>query len=276
MNNYCEFEKTKVFNKKNYKTIKINDNFLLTRIKINSNELSKKLGKNKGIYSTIFCNNFDYQDEDSFYIFIKALTSEIKYYLNALKIKITENSKFFVVGLGNQEIQADKLGFDTCKKIISTHSLINKNKISKEIFSNVFSLSPSVESVNGLTTGSIVKSLADSLNPTLVILIDSMSCKRVKYLNNTIQLSTDGFAPGSEISGNRLKINKEFLNKPVLTIGCPLVIAFKSLIKTNRHDFLTSKDIYFYNKKFSDIISFCLNKILHKKLKKDEILYLSK
>ena len=273
MNNYCEFDNTISFTKENLKIKKFKNKVVLTRININSNKLSKKLEKNKGFYSTIYCENLEY-DKNFYKSICNVLIKELQYYLKIYNIDVNKE-KFFLVGFGNPEIPADKLGYLVCKKIISTSSFISKNKISSKIFSNTFSLCPLVESINGLATAKIVKTITKELNPNLVILIDAMTCNNFKYIGKTIQISTNGLTPGGEISNNNLKIDKKLLKKNVIAIGCPLVINSNNLTKNENKTFLTSKDIVLQTDFFSKIISYSLNKVIHKNLTKKDICFLT-
>ena len=276
MNDYCEFDKLDKINKNKISIKKLKFETTLTRIEIKSKKDEEILNKTKGLYSTIFCNKFSYQK--SYFDYLSSVCiKEIKHYLKKLKININSSTKVFVVGLGNHEVPADKLGYCVCLKIISTSNLLSKNKSAKKYFSNIFSIAPSVEYINGISTAKIIKILSKELKPDIVFLIDSLTCKNTKYLGKTLQISSVGLTPGGEISGNVTEINKTYLKTPVITIGCPLVISAKNLEKSNNNNsFFSSKDVVYETDEFAKIIAFSLNKVFHKKLNKEEILFLSK
>lgn len=280
MNIYCEFENLSENGKKSknlvIKTEMKKFKTTLTTINITSKKQEKLLKKEIGTYTTIFCEEFNYLTNLNFDFLTKILTKEIKKIVD-LESKNKKNIKYFVVGLGNPEITADCLGTNVVKKIISTTKDLENNNISNKDFGNVFSLAPSISSQNGIYTLDIIKSICSFFKPDLVFVIDSLSCKKPEYLGKTFQINTCGLTPGCEIKNKQPKIDKESLKIPVISIGCPVVINLSSIQnKSKFNPVLTLKDIDVAIKTLADIISFSLNKIIHKNLTTDEIIFLSK
>lgn len=283
MNIYCEYEKLLKTNNngKNFsikKTKKAN-NTTITEINLQNFKLAKNLDKKEGIYTTIYCKDFDYLSNKHFCFLSKILEKEIKKLLKKIKIKNIHYPKFFIVGLGNSEIIADCLGVYVCEKIISTKKDIDCNNLSKKYFGNVFSIAPSISNKNGIYTYEIVKSLSESLKPDIVILIDSLSCKNINSIFKTFQLNTIGLTPGCDIGNKQPSITKNSLSIPVISIGCPTVINLKDITNKNNNNsnpVLTIKDVDIAIKKCAEIISFSLNKVIHKNLSDNEIIYLTK
>lgn len=280
MNNYCEFSTySKKINKIDKKIIEkqlFDYNTEVTRINISSSKIAKKLNKDIGIYTNIFCKEDDFLTNIHFDFLSNLLIDEISKFLKIFNLKIKDRPKIFVVGLGNSNITADRLGSLVVNKVISTSFELENNNISGKYFADIFSLSPSVASYNGIYTSKIVKALCSELKPDLVVLVDSLSCKNIEILGKTFQLSSSGLTPGSEIGLKQPKINKKLLNTPVLTIGCPLVCRLKDINKhVNVDRILTLKDIDIVVKKCANIIAYSINKCFHS-LSKEEILFLSK
>lgn len=282
MNIYCEFENLNENTQKNthfIEKIKIkNLKTAITRVKITTSKQVEFLKKDKGLYSTISCEKFDYLSNNNFDFLTSILQKEIKNALNFVcKNKNIENLQYFVVGLGNTDITADSLGPKVVDNILSTAKDIKNKNISNKIFGNVFTLSPSIASKNGIYTYQIIKAICKELKPDVVILIDSLSCKNINYLGRTFQVNTCGLTPGCEIDNAQPIINKTSLKTPVLAIGCPVVTNLSSLqFSPKFNPVLTLKDIDIAINKYADIISFSLNKIIHKNLTKNEIIFLTK
>lgn len=278
MNIYCEFNK--VYNKnsdginvdtKNYETL----NTTITNVEITNEIVSKKLDKDIGSYSTIFCEGYNYLTNENFDFLTSLLTNEINKILNKTINK--PNLKFFVVGLGNGDITADSLGVRVVNKIISTSLNINNGNLSNKNFGDVFSLAPSVASKNGMYTLSVIKSIVNELKPDIVIVVDSLSCKNIKYMCKTFQVNNCGLTPGCEIGNKQPKINYEELNIPVLSVGSPVVTNARNITKKFNEDLIiTLKDIDIIINNLADVIAFSLNKVIHKNLKDEEIIFLSK
>lgn len=278
MNIYCEFDKINnkngngvIVETKNYDTLKTTIN----NVEIKDEYASKKLNKDVGFYSTIFCEEYNYLINEDFGFISKLLANEINKVINKVTNKAT--LRFFVVGLGNADITADSLGVNVVNKVISTSVNLKNGSLSNKNFGDVFSLAPSVASKNGVYTLSIIKSLVTELKPDVVIVVDSLSCKNIKYICKTFQVNNCGLTPGCEIGNKQPKIDNSTLKVPVISVGVPVVTNLKNINKKIDDDIvLTIKDIDIAIKKLADIISFALNKVIHKNLKDEEIIFLSK
>ena len=163
------------------------------------------------ISGTIYCEKFDYLSNNYFDFLVEILNNELSKLLNAFSFK-NKDLKFFIVGLGNNNITADSLGCLVVDKILSTTKDIENKKISKNNFGNVFTLAPSIASKNGIYTSQIILSICKELKPDIVILIDSLSCKDISFLGRTFQLNTCGLIPGCEIGNKQPKISKKLLD----------------------------------------------------------------
>lgn len=281
MNIYCEYEKlikkNKINKKLDIKTFKKANNTTISEINLLDEHIAKKFNKKCGTYITICCEDFDYLSNNCFSFLTNILTEEIKKILKKLNIDKINYPKYFIVGLGNSEIKADCIGVYSSERIISTYKDIQNNTLSKKHFENVFSIAPSISNKNGIYTYDIIKSLTNSLKPDIVILIDSLSCINAKNLFKTFQLNTVGLTPGCEIGNKQPTINTETLSVPVISIGCPTVINLQSINKKEKNNIVfTLKDVDIAINKCSDIISFSLNKAIHKNLTSKDIIFLTK
>jgi len=280
MNIYCEFENLKESpnNNKNFSIKRqiLDNNIEITNIKLLDKKTAKALDKKTGNYTTIFCKDYDYLTNFDFKNISEILIKELKKYKSNIS-KTKKDLKIFIVGLGNEKITADSLGQKVVDKIISTSKDIKNGRISNKYFGNVFTLAPSIASKNGIYTFDIINAIVKDINPDLVVLIDSLSCKNIYYLGKTFQINDCGLTPGCEINNKQPTICKKSLNKPVICMGCPLVCNLSNITKTAKNDLvLTLKDINIIVEKCADIIAYTLNRVFHPKLNNEEILYLSK
>ena len=278
MNIYCEFTKLVskanngiILSSKEYDTLKTK----LTNVELTSLKASQKLKKDIGFYSTIFCEEYNYLTNEGFNFISSLLSSEIKKIINK-ELASNPHPKYFIVGLGNSSITADSLGVKVTNKIISTSINLKNGNLSSNNFGDVFSLSPSVASKNGIYTLTIIKAIVKELKPDAIIIIDSLSCKNIKNICRTFQVNNCGLTPGCEIGNKQPKIDKSNLKIPVISVGCPVVTNLSNIVKKPAYDhILTLKDIDIAINRLADIISFAINKVVHPKLKDEEIIFLS-
>ena len=82
---------------------------------------------------------------------------------------------------------------------------------------------PEVTEKTGISSFSLIEMVVKKLNPTIIIMIDSLATNNEMYLNNCIEINNTGIIPGSAIKENK-KIDAKTFGIPVIAIGVPLVI----------------------------------------------------
>lgn len=175
----------------------ITDKITVTK-QVITNYYAKKHGFLKGTYTTLEFNKIN-----------KYLKASIKQIL----IKyIGEANKILVVGLGNKEVVADKIGPLT----------INKCEYNQK--KSVYFFEVGVLGNTGLESADVVKSLVMMLNPDLVITIDALVASNSSRLLRTIQITDAGVKPGSGLLNKRKYITSSYLKVPVVSIGIPTAI----------------------------------------------------
>ncbi|MEG1500052.1 MAG: GPR endopeptidase, partial [Clostridia bacterium] len=77
----------------------------------------------------------------------------------------------------------------------------------------------------GIETFDMISGVCKSIDPAIVVLIDSYGTKKLERVGCSLQLSSSGLVPGGAILGDKkLKaISKKTLKIPCITIGCPLM-----------------------------------------------------
>ena len=139
-------------------------------------------------------------------------------------IKGTANN-ILIVGLGNKDITPDALGPLVTKEVLVNRHLVNEYGESKcGVNIKISAIAPGVMGQTGMEASEIVKAIVKDVDINLVIAIDALAARSVNRLNNTIQITDTGIAPGSGVGNNRAEINKRSIGVPVIAIGVPTVV----------------------------------------------------
>ena len=190
----------------------------VTTLEIINEEGEKLFNRKAGIYITIEAEglgeNNDFYNERVIEIISRQIDALIR-------PCISKNNKLLVVGLGNRNVTADSLGPDVVDKlIINSHIHGEKDEISVRLSA----LSPGVMAQTGIETSSIIKGIADEIDPGVIIVIDALAARNTQRLNKTIQISNRGINPGSGVGNHRTGITSDNIGVPVIAVGVPTVI----------------------------------------------------
>lgn len=238
-----------------------NGSVLSTSVKIISEKISKKMGKDIGNYITIEFPSVE--KIDSF--------DEIKEELiTALKNLIGENyDNILVVGLGNDEITSDSIGPMTARKILATRHIAGDfaEKIGLMGLKSVSVIVPNVLGKTGIEVTEIIEGLIKKTKARAVIVIDALASASITRLFTTIQLCDTGISPGSGVKNSRKELSEKTLGIPVIAIGVPTVVDALSLafeitenIPKNDTDLIvTPKDADLLCHRMSEILAYSLN-----------------
>lgn len=193
---------------------------------------AKKVGKPIGTY----CN-----------IEVEAITEknmdEITKVLGETLAKFIEKpTKILVVGLGNSHFVADSLGPKTCANIAPEENLVT--------------FAPGVLGTTGIPSTTAIHAITRAINPSHVLVVDTLCCHDRARLGNNFQVSDSGITPGSGVGRDNQCINREFLGVPVIAAGVPLVIFEPSL------HYVVPKTIDMVVAACAQIISSAIHKII--------------
>ena len=189
------------------------DNIKVTNVELESDNV---LNKKKGKYITLEFE--DVTDSKNREKVINTLTFVLKKLL-----KVKKNSLGLVVGLGNDKSTPDSLGPLVVSEIIVTNHLYLLNEMSNN-YKRLSAINPGVMGETGIETSDIIESVVKKINPSYLIVIDSLASKSIERLNKTIQITDTGIHPGSGIGNKRKEISFETLGIPVIAIGVPTVV----------------------------------------------------
>ena len=202
-------------------------------LKVKDKKESLMLGLEKGeyyIFNSPFVHELGF--ENTAYL-IQLISLKLKNLFK--KLKITKKSRVLIVGLGNPDIDADKLG-----KIVFDQIQINPlNKNNR-----IFKFCPNIFFSTGIDTHEMVKMFANHLKIDCVILVDALTTSSMERLGKSFQLTTSGMTPGSGVNRFGKPINKEFVSAECISIGVPFMI-FSSSLNDNKNfeTLLAPKDV---------------------------------
>ncbi len=250
-----------------------NSEISITKVKIESKNAAKIMGKAMGTYLTLEAPRLSEQDED----YHREVSLEIAKHLRNMIPNMKEEQSILVVGLGNQEVTADALGPGVVNNLMITRHIIKeygKVAYNKEKMHCMSSIIPGVMAKTGMETAEIVKGIVEETSPNVVLVIDALASRSVKRLNRTIQITDTGIHPGSGVGNHRNPLTEESLGVLVIAIGVPTVVDAATIVKDavgnelsvheqSVHDFhnmyVTSKDIDETIKRLSYTISEAIN-----------------
>lgn len=240
----------------------------VTTLEIINEEGEKLFNRKAGIYITIEAEGLG--ENDDFYNerVIEIISGQIDALIRPC---IPKNNKLLVVGLGNRNVTADSLGPDVVDKlIINSHIHGEKDEISVRLSA----LSPGVMAQTGIETSSIIKGIADEIDPGAIIVIDALAARNTQRLNKTIQISNRGINPGSGVGNHRTGITSDNIGVPVIAVGVPTVIDAATIIGDVTKDYenipkhlsdmyVTPKDIDENIRITAEIIAESINELVY-------------
>lgn len=238
-------------------------------VEIKSQRVSKILNREIGCYECLNCTDEIFLNKTA----QKYVSTQIKkIILNFIKREgILKLERSLVIGLGNRHFASDSLGVKTVDKILVTrHAITQKLNLDKNL-NNVSAFSTSVFGKTGIETAEIVKKIVEIVKPQVVVLIDTLATDDVKRLGKSFQITNTSIFPGGAVENKRVKIDKKFLNTPIIVAGIPLVVYADAFCKGKKSKnangiVVTPKDIEEYVKTCSQILATGINLALHKNL----------
>lgn len=200
---------------------------------VKNDKESEKIGLDKAeyyIFNSPFIHELGF--ENSAYL-ISLISSCLKKIFRNLKL--TKASRFLIVGLGNPDIDADKLG-----KIVFDEIEIKPLEKSN----NIFKFCPNIFFSTGIDTLDMVKLFARHLKIDCAIIIDSLTTSSMERLGKSFQITTSGMTPGSGVNRFGSRINKKSIGAECISIGVPFMIFSSSLNENKEFEMILSpKDI---------------------------------
>lgn len=195
------------------------DGYAISRIRIETDEAAKALGKAKGLYVTIDAPELTYGGAELTAAVTEAAANELSAMIAGL------DGTALVAGLGNRAVTPDALGpahsgKDTCH---AAHKAIHGGRHTAPCAERLRRI-PGVLGVTGIETMEMIKGAASSSKPAVIIAIDSLASRRTERIGCTIQLCDAGLQPGAGVGNARSGLDRQSMGVPVIAIGVPLVV----------------------------------------------------
>ena len=198
----------------------------ITRVKVETENGAKTMGKPVGVYLTMEAPNMAVPDED----YHREVSVKLSEYIEELirgRSLDTDDLSVLVVGLGHRQVTPDALGPYVADNLCVTRHIVKeygKYAMGMEHARLVSAIVPGVMGQTGMETLEIVKGVVDETKPDLVIAIDALAARNTRRLNRTIQIADTGIHPGSGVGNHRNGLTKESVGVPVIGIGVPTVV----------------------------------------------------
>ena len=193
------------------------------RLKVTSDAGAQSIGRPIGLYDTLTLPRMDTIMPDD----IEDAKDEIARELCRMcDMCDASTERIMVVGLGNRDLTPDSIGTRTAEIVDATMQLKADDPELFEVMgcSEICVICPDVSANSGMKSAEIVKSIADTVKPTVVFAIDSLASRSEERLGNTVQVSNTGIIPGTGVGHSGAKIDEELLGVPVIAIGIPTVV----------------------------------------------------
>lgn len=204
----------------------------ITRVKIETENGAKAMGKPAGIYLTLEAPNMGVPDEDYHREISEKLAGYIKELICGQGLE-KEDLSVLVVGLGNRQVTPDALGPYVADQLCVTRHIVKeygKYAMGMEQVNLVSAVVPGVMGQTGMETLEIIRGIVRETSPHLVIAVDALAARNSRRLNRTIQIADTGIHPGSGVGNHRNGLTKESLGVPVIGIGVPTVVDAATIV----------------------------------------------
>ncbi len=201
----------------------------ITRVKIETKNGAKIMGKPLGTYITLEAPALTEQDED----YHREVSEELARQLRSVLPDMEKERAVLVVGLGNREVTADALGPQVADNLFVNRHVVMEfgaAAYNKEKMHRVSCIVPGVMARTGMESAEIVHGIVKETKPDLLIAVDALAARSTRRLNRTIQVSTSGIYPGSGVGNHRNALTKESLGVPVIAIGVPTVVDAATIV----------------------------------------------
>lgn len=208
-------------------------NVTITKVKVESENGAKLIGKPIGTYLTIEAPELAEPEEGTHREISRVLAAQLKELLGHGVQSV------LIVGLGNREVTPDALGPNVVGNLYITRHLLKEYgtyAFPEKKVTSISGVAPGVMAQTGMEALEIIKGVVEETKPQCVIAIDALAARSIKRLGRTIQLADTGINPGSGVGNHRKGLNKETLGVPVIAIGVPTVVDAGVIVYDACHD----------------------------------------
>ena len=216
----------------------------ITRVKIETENGAKAMGKPAGVYLTLEAPNLAVPDEDYHREISEKLADHMEELLHENHLTGRDIS-VLVVGLGNRQVTPDALGPYVADNLCVTRHIVReygKYAMGMERAQLVSAIVPGVMGQTGMETLEIVKGVVTETKPDLVIAVDALAARNSRRLNRTIQIADTGIHPGSGVGNHRNGLTRETLGVPVIGIGVLTVVDAATIVSDTMENLIQAME----------------------------------
>lgn len=216
----------------------------ITRVKIETENGAKAMGKPAGVYLTLEAPNLAVPDEDYHREISEKLADHMEELLHENHLTGRDIS-VLVVGLGNRQVTPDALGPYVADNLCVTRHIVReygKYAMGMERAQLVSAIVPGVMGQTGMETLEIVKGVVTETKPDLVIAVDALAARNSRRLNRTIQIADTGIHPGSGVGNHRNGLTRETLGVLVIGIGVPTVVDAATIVSDTMENLIQAME----------------------------------
>lgn len=204
----------------------------VTRVKVETENGAKTMGKPVGVYLTLEAPNMAVPDEDYHREISRKLAGYVEELMERKELQ-KEDLSVLVVGLGNRQVTPDALGPYVVENLCVTRHIVReygKYAMGMERAKLVSAIVPGVMGQTGMESLEIVKGIVGETKPDLVIAVDALAARNSRRLNRTIQIADTGIHPGSGVGNHRNGLTEETVGIPVIGVGVPTVVDAATIV----------------------------------------------
>lgn len=201
----------------------------ITRVRIETKNGAKMMGKPLGTYITLEAPALTEQDEG----YHREVSVELARLLREVMPDVKKERQVLVVGLGNREVTADSLGPHVADNLFVNRHVVMEfgpAAYNREEMHRISCIVPGVMARTGMESAEIVHGIVKETKPDFLIAVDALAARSTRRLNRTIQVSTSGIYPGSGVGNHRNALTKDSLGVPVIAIGVPTVVDAATIV----------------------------------------------
>lgn len=264
------FDSIKIHQNTDIEGVLVEENDLVTTVRVVSDIGARNIGKPVGTYVTLRLDVLA-NDIISFDNGVDLISSSLTSLLP------NDVDSVLVIGLGNDRITADSLGPLVATFVLATRHMVAdlQNSTSFDDLFSVSVVSAGVLGETGIESAEIVKGIVSQISPSCVIVVDALASTSADRLGTTVQLSDTGISPGSGVGNHRHEISLATIGVPVISIGIPTVVRTSVISgKDDDSSFVTPREIDRISHQGAKLIGMGINSAFQKSLTTAEILSL--
>lgn len=191
----------------------------ISTVRILREDAAQRLGKKMGRYITIDIPPVVEQTD------IDNISEIVAEKLALLLPKLEDDSCVLLFGLGNNYATPDALGPQVVEKTFATRHIFSYElEQMRGTLRPLAALAPGVLGITGIETAEMIRGVSSHVNPTAMIVVDSLAAASLGRVGTTIQLTDSGISPGAGIGNKRQGIDCDSMGMPVIAIGVPTVV----------------------------------------------------